>query len=155
MRFFLAPVLCFLMFMLSGCEKEDPVLNDIKAFDALGPSMFLDMHSGETLMKIRASETDDSRRSLLDEQILAMDGKLDALSRFTPKTETVQVLVDEISHGLKVGTAGAKAARDALDAKDQVAFNIAIQQMLDGQTEVVRGGYAFMALARTKDHALK
>lgn len=146
-----AALLLISLFALAGCKK-DPVLQDIEAFDAIGPVMFLDMKSGETLANMKAAESDRERLALLDEQIADMEKKTAALSGAKPQTADVKVLADMISHGLATGTSGAKAARAALIAKDRGAYDIAILQMLEGQTEVVRGGYAFMALARKKGH---
>lgn len=141
--------LASLFLVLAGCGK-DPIVADIEAFDELGKSVFQDLNVAGLNQKITQAKTNEERAAALDEFIKMMEGKAERMSAFKAKTPEVGKISEAFSKGINQSVEGAKHAKSAMLAANQMELNAASTELTGAQRMIMDAAGELTKLAKEK-----
>ncbi|WP_374334574.1 hypothetical protein [Leeia sp.] len=142
-----------LSMLLLACQK-DPIVEDLKAFDALGKEAFGDMQQIQTDMnaKMQAAPTMEGKAAVFHEVIGKFEARIAKLKTFEAKSPEVKAQTDKIIGGFDDMMAGLKTLEGAMKnpAQGQDALNTGMKQVMEGQQKAMGAVGELSKLAKEK-----
>ena len=153
MKFHGYMMLAPLALALASCGG-DPLVEDIKEFNALGEKVVGESETQETMQKLRAATTNEERAAMLGEYASATREQAKELSAFKADTPEMKAISEKITAGMNKAADGAAAGQKAMPANDQSAAMDASRTMNEGFREFQAGSSEMRKLARDNNVSL-